>query len=664
MAASADPTSLNPLDLPEIRTYIVLYLATNRADLLACSRVSRAWLQTCLPYLWVSLDLRRFQDHQLALCRQGIVKNGHFIRNVGLKHMQFYASNGTHLQEYVLPHCHHLHRIEFSESSGAMDGSDDDHDMDLDKDRLRLDEWEYIAALVRQNPALEVFSMENSNIWTIPVGFWKALADSALELRSFEMLRATVGIDNNVASINGGGNNGANYSVGTNIYSTGSSDGIGQDSSVILDLFFDICDRVEELHLDTVVFTRARTERWNIGPTFSRLRKLIYFGRSTMQFEFFYRALSAVGLKELTWGSTFRAMEQPMIIAPFLTAEITKRHLALETLVLWEEMPFEDRELQAILLSLSRPLLKLCVNESEFCILALNALLEPRLSWTHWSGTNGDGTGMMASHGSTIRSLSLQGCVLVTSGMIQRLLESCPQLEVFVAWEIKGSDILAAQDEQQVRRQHQQKEPTWACRNLRELEVFISVFSPARDAMRLGTTTAPGYRTTTATASTSAAFGWGADGLESPTSSLSLSPTGMPSPLPPPGMTFFSESERHIHRAIYRELGQLSNLERLVIGKARLAIEYFQNPEIEQGLDLRLNSGLNCLAGLTRLRKLDFRNTPQNMHEQDVEWMAEHFRDMSEVPWGRFSWYDVQRNRDLEVLFQSARLAMVAKQQT
>ncbi|KAG0270744.1 hypothetical protein BGZ95_001580 [Linnemannia exigua] len=643
MATKVDPIKLHPLDLPEIRTYVVSYLTASKSDLIACLCVSKAWQQTCLPHLWASFDFRRFQDQQLTSRGEGIIRNGHLIRRVGLEHMQVYSLNGAHLQDYVLPYCHNLQKIEFSEALIM-----DDDDEALDKDRLRLKEWEDITALVRQNPGLEVFRIENSNVWTIPVGFWKALSENVPDLRSVQILRATVGIDDSLESVNNSVNNGVSGNVSTNC----SNDG-GQDGDEIVDLFLDICDRVEELHLDAVVFARTKTERWNDGSTFSRLQKLTYFGRSTMQFELFHKALDATGLKELTWGSQFRAVEHPAIIAPFLTAEIVKRHLALDALDLWEEIPFEDRELQAILSSLSRPLLKLCVKDSEFSTQALQVLLQPRLSWARWPGANGDGTGTMASHGSVIRTLNLQGCVLVSSSMVQRLLQSCPQLEVFVAWEIKGSDILNAQNDQQ---------PTWACRSLKELEVFISVFSPARDALRQGTTTAPGYRTTAAAAATaSVVSGWGVGGLES-SSSPSSSLLGMPPPPPPPGMAIFSEPERQIHSAIYRELGVLTNLERLVIGKARLATEYYQNPAVEQGLDLRLTSGLNSLAGLRQLRELDFRNTPQNLSELEVEWMAEYFCEMREAPLGRYSGYIEQRNLDLKARFISARLEMLAEQ--
>ena len=245
-------------------------------------------------------------------------------------------------------------------------------------------------------------------------------------------------------------------------------------------------------------------------------------------------------------------------------------------------------------------------------------------------------------------------------------MQSCPQLEVFVAWEIKGIDILSAQNENRARYGHEQIRPTWACKKLRQLEVFISVFSPPQEAWRRGTTTAPEYRTsppattTTSTAmsssSSSAAAGlrWNANGLGS--SSLSSS-MGVPPPPPPsPGVPSYLEAERKIHRAVYRELAQLTGLEKLVIGKWRLATEYYQNPAEEQGLDLRLSSGLDTLAGLTRLRELDFRNTPQNLGERDVVWMAEHFCGMSvsgEVGLrGRLARYDVQRHRELEARFK------------
>ncbi|KAF9341848.1 hypothetical protein BGZ91_000886 [Linnemannia elongata] len=586
-----DSTKLDPMDIPEIRNLVVsnLYSTINsRADILSCSFVSKAWLQTCLPYLWHKFDLRKFNSHQLHLRHQGIINNAHLIRHLSLEHMQFYELH-PHLQDYVLPYCQALQIIEFTETWKSVDGSGTAMDHS-DKNKLRLREWADIAALIQLNPELQEFRIENSNVWTPPVAFWRALAEDVPALR-------------------------------------------------------------------------VKTERWINGPTFSHLQKLTYFGQSAMQLELFYRALDAPGLRELTWGSPYRAMEQPAIFAPFLTVEIAKRHLALEVLDLQEEVPFEDRELQCILLSLSRPLLALRVKGSGFDVRSLEALLQPRPSWTQWDAGSGFAGELMASHGSTIRTLNLQGCAMVTSAMVQRLLQSCPQLEVFVAWEIKGIDILSAQTESQAQYGHEQLEPTWACRKLRQLEVFISVFSISQDAWRRGTTTAPEYRTsppaTTATftamsSSSLSAAGCNTNGLGSSSSSL---PLGVPPPPPPhSGISSFSEAERQLHRAVYRELAQLTELEKLVIGKWQLATEYYQNPAEEQGLDLRLNFGLDTLAGLTRLRELDFRNTPQNLDEQDVVWMAEHFCEMSvsnEVGFrGRFAGHDVQRHRELEARFK------------
>ncbi|KAG0288186.1 hypothetical protein BGZ96_007992 [Linnemannia gamsii] len=662
-ARRVDPTKVHPMDLPELRNIVVSYLSSTpnrRPDILSCSCVSKAWLQTCLPYLWHTIDLRRFEGHQLHPRHEGIANNAHLIRHLGLEHMQFYELH-PHLQDCVLPYCRALQRIELTETWKTMN-EDGGAGRDADKDQLRLREWGDIAALVRQNPELQEFRIENTNVWTPPVTFWKSLAEDVPELRSFHIVRVTVGkgrtgnVGNNISN----GNNGStNSSTSWSSYNCESSE---PEEDMILDLFLDICDRAEELCLDTVLFTRVKTERWINGPIFTRLQKLTYFGRSSMQFELFYKALDATSLRELTWGSPYRVTEQPTIIAPFLTAEIVKRKLALEALDLWEEMPFEDQELQSILLSLSRPLISLQVKDSEFDMQSLEAILQPQHSWARWDNSNGSTGGIMASHGSTLQTLNLQGCVMVTSAMVQRLLQNCPQLEVFVAWELKALDILVAQTNNQLQYGREEKQPTWVCRNLRHLEVFISVYSSGGEACRRGTTTAPEYRptpiATTSTAvsfssSAAARFGVSINGLESFASSPSSPSMSAPPPLPP-GVSSFSEEERQLQRGIYREIAQLNGLEKLIIGKWRLAKEYFQNPAKEQGLDLRLGSGLDTLAGLTRLQELDFRYTPQNLGEEDIEWMAEHFCGTCEgvLLRGRFAEHDTEKHRVLEARFR------------
>ncbi|KAF9932778.1 hypothetical protein FBU30_007285 [Linnemannia zychae] len=326
MAARVDLTRIHPLNFPEIRTIIVSCLSINRINLHACSLVSKAWLQTCLPFIWDTLDLCKFQDAQLSLIRQGIEKNGHLIRNVTLEHMRFNFSH-PHLQKYILPFCKRLERIELMETLAK--GVENLGTSDLNKYQLRLDEWADIAALIRQNPELKDFRIENTNVWTPPLGFWNALAVNAPKLRSLHILRATIGVDNSF-------NNG----------NSSSSD--RHEGHEIIDSFLDI-------------------------------------------------SLDAPKLKELIWGSPHQAIELPVIIAPFLTIQITKRQLALDSLDLSEEMPFEDPELQAILMSLSRPLLSLRVKDSEFAALSLAAFLEPWMSWLRWQSSPSRESGLMTS---------------------------------------------------------------------------------------------------------------------------------------------------------------------------------------------------------------------------------------------------------------------------
>ncbi|KFH63692.1 hypothetical protein MVEG_10385 [Podila verticillata NRRL 6337] len=75
-------------------------------------------------------------------------------------------------------------------------------------------------------------------------------------------------------------------------------------------------------------------------------------------------------------------------------------------------------------------------------------------------------------------------------------------------------------------------------------------------------------------------------------------------------------------RAVFRKLGQLTELEVLKIGMAHRQRE----PTHVQGLDLRLKSGMGQLAGLRKLRVLDHTGTEQNMGVEDFDWMKANFR--------------------------------------
>ncbi|KAG0208635.1 hypothetical protein BGX28_000443 [Mortierella sp. GBA30] len=84
------PTTSSPLDIPEIRVRISLYLTTKAA--LACVQVSKVWAQDFVHPLWHTVD---FKIHKrfIQLSPEIIDKHGHHIRVVRnmLSHLQLKA---------------------------------------------------------------------------------------------------------------------------------------------------------------------------------------------------------------------------------------------------------------------------------------------------------------------------------------------------------------------------------------------------------------------------------------------------------------------------------------------------------------------------------------------------------------------------------------------
>ncbi|KAG0040695.1 hypothetical protein BGZ82_011233 [Podila clonocystis] len=76
-------------------------------------------------------------------------------------------------------------------------------------------------------------------------------------------------------------------------------------------------------------------------------------------------------------------------------------------------------------------------------------------------------------------------------------------------------------------------------------------------------------------------------------------------------------------RAIFKQLSLLKRLKILII--SRLNVQSFQ------GLDLSLNSGLDQLATLENLQKLDFRGSIQNMSAEDIAWMGDTWKRLRTV---------------------------------
>ncbi|KAG0293398.1 hypothetical protein BGZ96_002866 [Linnemannia gamsii] len=637
MASIPHPRHRNPFDIPEIRSQVLSYLIVTRLpmkDLSSCLRVSNSWSGSTLPLIWSSINFNDFHTtRRLTSFQRGVSRHGHLIRKLFLEYMDFEGSfsGKRFLQEGVLPYCRELQQLELTEKWGNG-GADRDRRRQQQRQKQQLSEWADITTFIQQNPGLRSLRIRSVHLWAPPLSFWKALDEDLPQLRTVQFLRVTVGEILSLAGLRDRGDNDNGYDDNRNDDSDEDGDG-----HKILERFLAICNRTEELHLDGVVILVPcrKVDSWLDGVTFPRLQKLIFHGQSALQLQLFCTALDAPQLRELTWGSpiALHAHDEsiPTSVPSFVTAEIVKRHLALEKLNVQEDQTpsFQEGEIESILKSLSKPLIQLRVYRSEFSSRSLKAILEPQQTRGGYQnaggGRDGDITGLwpsMMSHSSWLQNLDLQGCVTVTSRMVLRLLQNCHQLQVFKARQIRGVDILYAQRKfhQQQKQDFEQDEgqgqgqgqgrPTWSCSNMVDLEVFISV-SPGDEPT--------GEEDEEATAP-------GSVGFENDSCNIFL--------VGPAAAA--AEQQLQIQQAIYRELGQLTGLRRLAIGNGTNMDFFDSRRKRRQGVDLRLVSGLAQLSGLKRLQELNFCQTRQDMAEEDVDWMAERFCNMTDVPKGWF----------------------------
>jgi hypothetical protein len=96
-------------------------------------------------------------------------------------------------------------------------------------------------------------------------------------------------------------------------------------------------------------------------------------------------------------------------------------------------------------------------------------------------------------------------------------------------------------------------------------------------------------------------------------------------------------------RKVLRQLSRLTKLEDLSIGG-------WMGPEMSQdGLDLKLTSGLGVLSSLKRIQILMFDRLWQEMEEDDVRWMVEAWPKLSYVS-GRLSSRSKRRQQLLRIL--------------
>ncbi|KAG0230656.1 hypothetical protein B0O80DRAFT_463018 [Mortierella sp. GBAus27b] len=79
------------------------------------------------------------------------------------------------------------------------------------------------------------------------------------------------------------------------------------------------------------------------------------------------------------------------------------------------------------------------------------------------------------------------------------------------------------------------------------------------------------------------------------------------------------------NRGVLRQLGRLRRLDTLRVGQ-----NSSQDP-IQDGLDFRMEAGLDELTGLKWIRDIDFGNSHQQLEEQDVQWMIKEWPSLESV---------------------------------
>ncbi|KAF9207319.1 hypothetical protein BGZ49_000734 [Haplosporangium sp. Z 27] len=186
---------------------------------------------------------------------------------------------------------------------------------------------------------------------------------------------------------------------------------------------------------------------------------------------------------------------------------------------------------------------------------------------------------LMANHAMTIQHLDFWNCTTITSTMVQGILTGCPSLESLQAKAILGTDLVRIVDDDP-------KDPTaperlilgkdWVCLKLKRLVVHFDL-SSARAHIDQST---------------------------------------------PEGKTRFKRQQELEQYHAFRQVSRLTELE---------ALDFRGDATISQGkkcLNLKLRSRggeLEQLASLKKLSHIEFYSTEQDMTEEEIDWMLEHW---------------------------------------
>ncbi|KAG0005876.1 hypothetical protein BGZ65_009948 [Modicella reniformis] len=309
--------------------------------------------------------------------------------------------------------------------------------------------------ILNNNPKIEELSVQLISKTVFPKAFWKAIVSSFHSLRTLRIHGAVIVIGTDVENKN----------------HDRSEEEEEEEEDTALDAFLDACLTVEHLDLDFIDFRHGRQlatcPRWTECRVLPNLRHLDFFGRTQLDLEFLSKCLSAPTLQSLRWSTSHKEQYAPGEFTKLVTQRIVEARLAaLESLELWDGMPFTDKELAAILDSLANPLKEFSVADSRFGEEALISLLrQPLTSGSHQdllllsdNSTKGESPTTtttttttlnpfrQVAHCATLQKLDLSDCQDVTEDMIQQITASCPDLKTFYPPELDCDSSTNAMD--------------------------------------------------------------------------------------------------------------------------------------------------------------------------------------------------------------------------
>ncbi|KAF9343062.1 hypothetical protein BGX26_006323 [Mortierella sp. AD094] len=214
------------------------------------------------------------------------------------------------------------------------------------------------------------------------------------------------------------------------------------------------------------------------------------------------------------------------------------------------------------------------------------------------------------SHFMTVREMNLDGCLNVTSKMVNILLVSCPALEALSAEKLYVIDM--AQDGSQ----------PWACLNMRELCLNIDLFDPNQEQIESadnGVLEGEGGESDK-----------GANEAEEARKALKV----------------LQVAERQ--SLIIAQLAKLRKLK--VLYASRGCLDYIRGGPTEC-VEFVLEKGLDQLAGLTQLEEIYFSGWLRPPRLQEAEWMLKHWKRLKVVHRGLYTVHFDKWGHDLRAMF-------------